>query len=244
MIKNKKISLITCGFFLIFCLGFSLSPALAAEEMEKILNFESLITVNSDSSLTVEETITVLALGVEIKRGIYRDFPTHYKDYLGNNYNVSFEVLEVLRDGSKINYWTERLSNGIRTYLGDKDIYIPKGQYAYTLKYKTTRQLGNFSDHDELYWNVTGQGWVFPIERASARIILPEGMTADQIKLDGYTGSSGSQAKNFTTEIIDNQPYFETTKPFNPYEGLTIVVGWPKGFVQEPTQKDEIIYWL
>jgi len=231
------------------CLSLGLSLCLfiwprVSSAQERIIEFDSLITVNQDGSLIVEEKITAEALGQEIKRGIYRDFPTRYKDRLGNNYKVGFEILEVLRDGQMESYHTENLSNGIRIYFGKSDYYLPQGQYTYTFKYKTTRQLGFFADHDELYWNVTGQGWIFPIEKASAAITLPQGITADQIKLDGYTGPADSQAKDFTSKVISNQPYFETTGTLNPYEGLTIVVSWPKGFIEEPTQNDKIIYWL
>ena len=32
-----------------------------------------------------------------------------------------------------------------------------------------------FADHDEIYWNVTGNYWNFPIARANATITLPQG---------------------------------------------------------------------
>lgn len=236
---TKKIILSVTGILF----GF-LILALPAFAQEEITDFKSLITVNSDGSLIIEEIIEVKALGQEIKRGIYRDFPTKYKDRLGNNYNVDFNIIEVRRDGKIINYWTEGLNNGIRTYMGSKDAYIPPGHYIYTFKYKTTRQFGFFTDHDELYWNVTGQGWIFPIQKASAEITLPDGIKKEDVKFDGYTGPTGSQAKNFTSEIADNKPRFETTQPLNPYEGLTIVVGWPKGFVDEPTLKDKTVWLL
>jgi len=236
---SQKINL-----FFIVILGLFLISSIPVLAQEKITNFQSNITVNSDGSLIVTENITVQAQGQEIKRGIYRDFPTKYKDRLGNNYNIDFKIIEVLRDEKNINYWTENLSNGIRTYMGAKNIYIDPGEYTYTFIYETARQLGFFENHDELYWNVTGQGWIFPIDKASATVSLPKGINANDIKLDAYTGSTGSTAKNFTSQIKNNKPYFETTKPLNSYEGLTIVVGWPKGFIVESTTKDKILYLL
>jgi hypothetical protein len=55
---------------------------------ERIHSYHSDIVVDEKGDMTVTETITVNAEGNKIRRGIYRDFPTHYKDRLGNNYNV------------------------------------------------------------------------------------------------------------------------------------------------------------
>ena len=112
--------------------------------------------------MTVVETITVNSTGNVIKRGIYREFPTRYKDRHGNNYVVDFSVNEVLRDGKPESYHLEGLSNGTRVYIGRKEVFLNPGTYTYTIRYSTNRQLGFFKDHDELYWNVTGNGWSFP----------------------------------------------------------------------------------
>ena len=74
--------------------------------------------------MTVTENITVRAAGQEIKRGIIRDFPTTYRDRLGNTIKVGFKLEEVLRDGRAEAYHTENVSNGIKIYIGSKDVYL------------------------------------------------------------------------------------------------------------------------
>ena len=140
-------------------------PVLAEE---RVLNFVSDATVNTDGSLTVRETITVSSEGNVIRRGIFRDFPTRYTDRRGVRTVVGFDVLDVKRDGNAEPYALESLTNGTRIRIGDKDVYLDDGQHTYEIIYRTTRQLGFFNDFDELYWNVTGTGWVFP-ERISIR---------------------------------------------------------------------------
>ncbi|MGE5327979.1 MAG: DUF2207 domain-containing protein [Deltaproteobacteria bacterium] len=202
---------------------------------ERILSYDSSIHINSDSSLTVTENIKVRSEGINIKTGIYRDFPTKYTDKTGKQYKVGFEVLSVKRNGENQNYQIESLSNGKRVYMRDKGVLIPAGEYTFTLEYKTTRQIGFFEDHDELYWNVTGSGWSFPIDQASAKVFLPSEIAASEIKQDAFTGSKGSTKKNYSSEVVNgNEVFFETTSPLSAYEGLTIAVGWPKGFVTEP----------
>ena len=79
---------------------------------EKILSYNSDITIEPDASMIITETITVISEGDLIKHGIYRDFPTHYKDTYGNNYVVDFNIKEILRDGKPDNFRIEDLSNG------------------------------------------------------------------------------------------------------------------------------------
>ena len=78
------------------------------------------------------------------------------------------------------------MSNGVRIRIGSADRVIPRGQHTYVIRYRTTRQIGFFADYDELYWNVTGTGWVFPIDVAEARITLPEKVPFRQTAV--YTG--------------------------------------------------------
>lgn len=84
-------------FYLIIIAAISIALAFPlfsqSAPTEKILLFHSHITVHSDSSMTVRETIKVQSAGIEIKRGIYRDFPTRYKDSFGNQYAVDFNVI-------------------------------------------------------------------------------------------------------------------------------------------------------
>ena len=54
-------------------LAACLLPAFSAEE---IRSFSSRIEVLPDSDIVVTETIRVMPEGNQIKRGIYRDFPT------------------------------------------------------------------------------------------------------------------------------------------------------------------------
>ena len=224
---------------LIFLILLVLFPWIAfAEGGERIISYDSFITVKPAGDMTVTETIKVAGEGMQIKHGIYRDFPTRYKDKYGNTMKVVFEFQAAQKDGKPEPWRTEERDNGVRVYIGSKDVTLKPGEYTYALTYRTDRQLGFFEKHDELYWNVTGNAWEFTIEKASATVELPPG--AEVLSTEAYTGFSGEKGTDFTTGR-DNQgrAVFSTTKPLNPQEGLTIVVMWPKGFVQEPTRTEK-----
>ena len=229
-------------FFVVILLF--LSGASAYPQQEKIYSYHSDIVINKDASMIVTETIKVKAAGQNIRRGIYRDFPTTYRDSYGNKVVVDMDILGVYRDGRTEDYHTESLENGIRIYAGNKNVYLDPGDYTYKIVYKTNRQLGFFDDHDELYWNVTGNGWSFPIESASAVITLPEGVSSGELKSYGYTGPAGSREANLTAQVsAPDRVTYRTTRALGPNEGMTIVLEFPKGIITEPTAADKLGYF-
>ena len=144
----------------------------AGHAAEAILSFESKVVVAPDGVLDVTETIQVRAEGIEIRRGIYRDFPLTFEDDQGGVHHVSFDIVSVMRDGRPEPYHTNANSDGVRIYMGDADTFLPSATYTYQLRYTTGRQVRFFADHTELFWNVTGNDWSFPILSATARIAL------------------------------------------------------------------------
>ncbi|MBO9423876.1 DUF2207 domain-containing protein [Labrenzia sp. R4_1] len=211
---------------------------------ERILTYVSDIDVQEDGSLIVTETIRVRAEGDEIKRGIFRDIPLRAKDANGWEHDVPFELLEVLRDGQRENKFTRDNGRGVRIYIGREDVFLDPGVYTYTIKYRMWRQVRFFDGYDEVYWNATGNEWIFPIDEAVARVRLPAG--ADATQYAAYTGAFGSDATDYEASVdpATGQVVFETTQPLGAYEGLTVAVGFPKGFVAEPSESEKWDMWL
>ncbi|MBN1893555.1 DUF2207 domain-containing protein [bacterium] len=213
----------------------------AGQDPEKIYSYDSRIRVNPDGSMIVTETVRVNCRGDRIRRGIYRDFPTRYRDGHGKWVVVKFQPLEILRDGNPEPWHMENRSNGKRVYIGSSAVYLEPGEYTYSICYETDRQLGFHKDFDELYWNVTGNGWEFVIDRASACVELPPYVSEGVIGYEGYTGPQGSREKNLSMyrEPWSSHICFETTRPLSPREGLTIVVNWKKGLIPEPSAAEK-----
>lgn len=128
----------------------SVLAALPAAAQERIRVYDIAVEVKADGSLDVTEQITVRAEGSRIRRGIYRDFPTRYRDRYGNRVVVGFELSDVWRNGRPEPHFTESVANGIRINTGNDDFLQVPAEYTFTLRYRTTRQLGFFSAHDEL----------------------------------------------------------------------------------------------
>lgn len=211
-----------------------LLPLFAAAD-ERILSFHSDIVVMQDGWIEVTETIQVRVEGRRIRRGIYRDFPTDYRDKLGNEYVVDFQPLAVLRNDRPENLRAQKDRNGVRIYFGRSDYFLDHGIHTYQFRYRASRMLGFFEDHDELYWNVTGFDWAFPIDKASAAVRLTFDVPANDISITAYTGPYGSRDQDYKAFVdADSISQFTANSPLGALNGLTIVAMWPKGYVVEP----------
>jgi uncharacterized membrane protein len=236
--KKKRIVFLISILWFFFCSG---GDSFSSNQTERILDFKSYLTIHKDGSMTVTEKISVVATGDQIRRGIFRTFPTKYKNRYGFNVRISFKVIQVLMNGEPEPFHTENYSNGVKVYIGSKNVFLNPGEYTYAITYRTDRQIGFFDEFDELYWNVTGNDWGFATEHVEATVKLPNGTKI--IENDAYTGYEGDNGKDF---IISEDRFgnikFNTTRVMNAKEGLTIVATWPKGIILEPTFEDKAQY--
>ena len=214
----------------------------AASAEERIHDYHSQIAIAKDGSLDVTETIRVQVDNVAIHHGIYRDFPTRYNGPHGKRMAIGFTLLDTTLDGATEPSTSARPSNGLRVKIGSAERIVPIGEHVYTLHYKATRELGRFDKFDEVYWNVTGNGWIFPIDHVSATITLPSAAAFGQRRI--YTGRFGentgrAQVSGESAGTLS----VETNAPLQAGEGLTVAAAFPKGVVDAPSQATRL-GWL
>ncbi len=226
---------------LLFGLSCAL-PLTAQQQQEEILSFDVDIEVRPGGSMIVTERIRVRALGEQIRRGIFRDFPTSFPRFAGlGRIEAPFTVQSVRRDGRAENYALEAIGGefqrgGVRVRVGRADVFLEPGEYTYELVYETDRWIRFGASEDELYWNVTGNGWAFPIRSASARVHVPE--LASTPALASWTGPEGSTATTATTEwdATARTAVFYNDRPLRPREGLTVGLTFPSGQLTPPSE--------
>jgi len=196
---------------------------------ERIEDFQSDIVVSKDGSIQVTETIKYF---FDFPRhGIYRNIPFTKYDK-GKRYDVDFKFDKVKdENGKKYKASTSKSGEQWVLKIGDPNRTI-SGEHIYVISYEARGELGYFSDHDELYWNVTGNGWDVPIKKTTVKITLPKTLTPEQIKLICYTGPYESTKQNCTGTTDGATTIFTTTLFLNSSEGLTFVLGFPKGIVE------------
>lgn len=193
-------------------------------DAEVITNYHSVIEPQRDGTAVISEFITVNRSGLKIKRGIYRDLPL--------TGGVSYSVIAVRRDGRPEPYFTERRGKFLRINTGDDNPLPENGLYTYELRYKASNVVRNFGGCDEISWNVTGNGWAFPIWNASAEIKLPDGVKLS--RQSAFVGLRGSTEKG----RISGRTAF-AGRLLNLHEGLTYVVRFEKRFLERPVRTEK-----
>lgn len=235
MIKSCISLLLAC----ILMLGTG-TTAYAQLPQEKILDFVSVISVNPDASIDVTENIVVFANSDKIIHGIIRWLPMSYVDSYGISRHVRYQVQQVLMNNQTSNYQTSIGDNQLLIYTGDKNTILTPGNYTYTIKYHVNNAVNFLRDGDEIYWNITGNGWKFNIEKAQATVELPPSAVISHYA--AYTGAKSERGKDYSvSQPAANNITFATTRPLAPGEGFTIAAAFQKGIVQEPRWKEKLL---
>ena len=210
----------------------------AARELV-IESFDAELRVNTDGTLEVTETLRPRFTGQW--NGIIRFIPVEYRHPRGFNYTLLLDIHSITdENGNALRYESDRE----RHYRRFK-IWIPGANNAtrtVVIRYRVRNGLRFFEEHDELYWNVTGDESDIPHESATARVTLPGG--ADGIRAAAFTGRYGSTAQDADVEISGNEVDVRTRRALNFREGLTIAVAWNPGLVHRPGTLEEIGLFL
>jgi uncharacterized membrane protein len=208
-------------------------PALARQIVLK--NFDEAIEVNTDGTFDVTETIEAQFIGSW--HGIYRTIPTEYVTNEGLNYTLAIDDIRATdTDGHKLK--VEQSTEGRNKKL---KIWVPDAEdatHTIVIHYRVLDGIRFFADHDELYWNVTGNEWDSVIQKATARIGFPSGGSG--LKATAYTGQLGATGHDAPVEVSGDVVTVSTEHPLGYREGLTIAVGFDKGLVHEPTAAEKI----
>ncbi len=220
------------------------------DESDRIISFHSDVEIQNNGNILVKETIIVYngnggeqSSNNEIQRGIVRTIPTRYTTSVGLISKVPFRINEIKRNGEKEPYHTENADNGIVIYFGSSDYFLEPGYYTYTISYETGKQLIFHNDKDEFYWNVTGNGWSFIMEKASCRVTFPEG--SEIIEYQCYTGFAGSTEQQCKVNGTDGREInFSTDISLEPWQGLTIAVASKPGIIARPGKIQKYIWLL
>ncbi len=210
---------------------------------EHIKSFNSDILINKDGRIDVKETI-VYDFGQIQKHGIYRDIPFIRANQEGKKYKLEFNNFSVQDENGKgYRFTTSSIDEKIiRLKIGDPDRLI-SGVYNYIITYTVEGALTYFSDHDELYWNITGNEWTVPIVQASALIRLPEVLESSNVRLACYTGYIGDNLTLCNKDYELGQIKISNQENLSSSQGLTIVVGFPKNIVAVLEAKEFVSFW-
>jgi len=199
----------------------------SAQQGWVIRSFDAIYVIDESGSVTVTEDILV-DFGSQQRHGIFRDVPVEYA--YEDDFNRLIDIGNVSVDDGEQPRRLDSLSRqgpNLRIKIGDPSVTV-SGEQRYRITYTFDDGLNAFDDHDELFWNVTGNDWQATIERATATVVAPGPGIQMVTCFQGPRGSTDP----CTSSDDGTSASFSATRPLPPGAGLTIVVGLEKGLVQ------------
>jgi len=231
--------ILAIGLFAVAAVFSSASFSFTAGARQLVIqHFDDTVVIGADGTVEVTENLEVRFNGTNW-HGIYRAIPVEYTDPHGFDYKLLIDPISVTDDtGHSLKYEQSRQGRNTRfkIYVSNPD----NSTRTVVIRYRVLDALRFFEDHDELYWNVTGNESDIPVASATASIQLPSGVTG--LHATAFTGVTGSRAEDARIDTIENIVNVRTTRPLGRYQGLTVVVGWDKGIVHAPSSSAK--FWL
>lgn len=237
--RRLPLALAPLAAVVLFLAFFAISAS--AQEGWEVRRFDVSMVVNADGTIDVVEDIEV-DFGSLQRHGILRDLrqrmrcgdvpagpePLHPCPS-GSDRLWRYEDIAVTDFEGRPHPWTS-FSEGdmLRVRIGDADVFVT-GAQQYRISYRITGALNAFDDHDELFWNITGE-WDAPISVFSAIVELPPGAGADGLCLQGYYESTAQ----CEADVRDDRVFYGSTRALFPYEQVTIAASWQRGLVDVP----------
>jgi len=226
-----------------------------------IEEFLARIRVENSADVVVEESIAFRFEGSW--NGVHRQIPVIEHTRQGFSHRLRLHVESVAGgDGSPLRYESSRQQNSL-----DLKIFVPGAADAVrtvVIRYRLKNAVRFFDDHDEMYWNVTGDEWPYPILEAKATIGLPGQL--DNVRVNAFTGAYGSTGRDASITLdgvaheadlaagpaaeagaiaaADHEVVVRTTRPLGIRQGLTVAVAWNAGVLRKPSAGELLWGWL
>jgi uncharacterized membrane protein len=206
----------------------------------RIADFHSTVAIDDRGYTTVTERIDLVFVGSY--NGIWRSISVEYPGPNGTNYSLFLKV-ESVTDGDNraLKYEVSREGDFKKI-----KIYVPGASdtsRTVLITYSSPNAIRWFDDHDEFYWNVTGNDWPVPIDHASALVSLPAN-TAGGLRAQAFTGVYGSHDQEASATVTGSRVEFETTNPLPMRGGMTVDIFIPKGLLHAPSSFTKAMWFL
>ncbi len=226
-------------FLWAFCaLALVSVPACQADE---ITSMNVAMTAQRDSTLDVVERINVNFS--EPRHGIFRTLPVKYSRF-GASYTVDFHLNSVKDENDQsLAFSQSSRGNDINIKIGSAN-KVFAGTHTYVINYKLRRAVNFFDKEPEIYWNVTGDQWPYPIRLVKFSLDLPAGFNASAVKTKAFLGAPNSQSSEGVAFEQAGQKLYFQANDIAPGQGLTVAVRLPSGAMVAPPLSTEIGWFL
>jgi len=185
---------------------------------EKIISFDSQITITRENVAQITETI-VYDFGLNQKRGIFRYVPvTTQVNETDQYYYYDLNWKDITQDGQPAIVEDQGSGDREVVRIGNPDVTI-SGVHTYKISYELSPVVEQNAIGDFLNLNTVGVNWPVPIDVVNSSVTFPTSAKITEAKC--FTGSYGSSEQNCDSVAKSNSATF-TAYNLLPTQDMTI----------------------
>jgi LCP family protein required for cell wall assembly len=228
------------GFFLwILFFAFRVhAESIVPSGVEHVASYDVNINIGTDSNMAVTETIQY-DFGNNAKPGITRYIPLNYQDLSGADFSLNITGVNVANENGEVypikqsDFQGANKKKYLAIAIGDGSQLVT-GTKTYVINYIVSGAIRYLPDHDELFWNITGDKWPVYVAYPEVKINLPQKVDRENVSKECFIGMHEA-----TFECIDKIDSKGGPQADYSYKGavagesMTVIMNFPKGIVQK-----------
>ncbi len=199
------------------------------------------LDIKNDATIFVTETIEY-NFGDNASSDVTRYIPVNYQDLNGTNISIDVTDISVTdKDNNSYNFKQTQLQDKDNTkkYLAinigaEEQTDLGIKTKTFIIRYTVSGAIKFLADHDELFWDATGDKWPVFVKYPEIKINLPQRVDRENVTKKCFIGLSAA-----TVECIDRINNRKDPDVYYSYKGvvsgesMTTVMGFPKNIVQK-----------
>ena len=200
------------------------------------------IDILGTGQISITDTVVVVANGKKLAHGLIRALPKYSVSRDGKRHKIDINLNSVSINNTLIPHKVVSQGN-FQQILPEQEYNLAPGVYTYRFSYVINRNLWEYNDFNEIYWDITGSSWNLIVARSGAFITLPgANKPLGQIAFSGTPG----QLRN---DVIIEQNSLNSigvisTVPLFAGEGLHFIISLPKADFTPPDWQQKLSWFL
>lgn len=209
---------------------------------EHIPYLSSQIEILPSGLVSFNDEIMVVATGQKLKNGLSRIVPKFSTSRDGTTNRINLNLVSVSINGQEIPH--KIIEQADEYVIVPQDNYtLEPGIYTYNFQYLVDRQIWQYDDFNEFYWDITGGRWNLIVSRAFVSVSFPgKEKPISSLVFLGYPGALTSQGTAFAEG--ENSIGFASLVPLYIGEGMHILISFPKESFIAPDMNTKLNWFL
>jgi len=233
--KNKNVVKILVLIFLFLSIGCKNVFASEVINEERIINFESEININEDSSADVIEVFTInVTENLKNEYVFKRVIPIEY-----GGRTLKVVVDEVLDNEKKVEYTSVPRN---RDFIIKVNKNLETGYHTFLIKYRVYNLIDFSKDYDEVRWHLFGDTFLFPINKYNVKVSFPNKtkIVEDKVTVYTYVNDLEYENVNVSKKIEKENVEFSSNSLIYPGEDIILNMCVNKGTIEKVPFNEKI----